>query len=337
MRLLISLCGDSNKASSRVRGFWIAEALENQGVQCSLRWQSGKLDLLRFAFEMMGHDAILFQKTYSRYHRWLMRLAKLMGKRCYIDIDDAPSKTNVPKTLRNFEAMVAMSNGVFAGGQNLVDYCIQFQPKTYLIPSCINLDLYDVKSHDDNDKICLGWIGNGAYYKDDLIELLVEPLRLLSLNHQIRFKIVGACGVKALYDAFGSIDALEIDFVDAINWSDPSAVSRSIDDFDIGLYPLLPTPFNQHKCGFKALEYMAKGIPVVSSSVAVNAEIITEGGDGMIVNSPEGWVKSLDKLICDTKRRKMMGKNGRKKIEKDFNVNSVAHQILEIIAGDIRG
>jgi len=337
VHILFSLSGDNNKASSRVRGFWITEALEKQGVRCSLRWRSSKIDLLRFAFEMFWHDAVIFQKTYSRYHRWLMKLAKMMGRCCYIDIDDAPSKTNAPKTLRNFESMLVMADGVFAGSQNLFDYCKRFQPKTYLIPSSVYLKHYHVTAPENkNKRICLGWIGNGAHYKKDLIEILTEPLRELTGEYAIRLKLVGACGEQELYDAFGNIDGLEVDLIDRVNWSDSSVISEAISDFDIGLYPLLPSEFNHHKCGFKALEYMAKGTPVVSSSVAVNADIITDGKDGLLANSKEEWVRALSELIDDGDKRREMGLNGRKKVEAHFNVAVTAKQVLQIITQDIQ-
>jgi len=338
LHILFLLCGDNNKASSRVRGFWIAEALEVQGCCCTLRWGSGKLDMLLLALQLIRYDAVVFQKVYSRYHRWLMILAKAMGKLCYLDIDDAPSKTNAPHTIRNFEAMVAMAHGVFAGSQHLHDYCKQHQTNTWLTPSSIYLKYYRMKqTQSADDRICLGWIGNGAHYKKDLIEMLVAPLTDLSAKYPVRFKVVGACGMQELYDVFGSIDGLEIDFIDGIEWSDPGMIAASISDFDIGLYPLLPNDFNHFKCGFKALEYMAMGIPVVSSAVAVNVDIVSTGENGFLVNTQQEWFSALDKLSQDASLRSRMGQLGRKKVEEHYNVDKTASLIRLIMINDIDG
>jgi len=330
--ILFLLCGDRNKASSRVRGFWVAEALEAQACICTLRLRSGRLDLLRIAFEIFRYDVIIFQKSYSRYHRWLMALAKSMSKQCYMDIDDAPSKNNAPKTLSNFESMLSMADGVFAGSQHLFDYCSQYQPKTHLIPSSIYLKHYQIAvSSNTSERVCIGWIGNGAHYQNDLIEILAEPLKYLAAIHTIRFKIVGACGVQELYDVFGSIEGLEIDFVDSIAWSEPDAISTAIHDFDIGLYPLLPNEFNHFKCGFKALEYMAVGIPVVSSSVAVNVDIINNGENGYLVDTKQEWVSALDEMIGDCARRAQMGQAGRQKVERQYSIEKTALLIKSIV------
>ncbi len=335
-RVLFSLCGDLNKASSRVRGFWIAEALEQLGVHCTLRWKHTKPDLVRFALEVHRHDAVIFQKTYSRYHRWLMVLANLLGKKTYLDLDDAPSRVNSPATLKNVEAMMHMAEGVFVGNQNLFDYAGQHQSNVHLIPSGIKLNNYQArKSIREHESVCLGWIGNGAHYKKDLIDILESPLRKLAAEKRICFKLVGACGVQALYDTFGTIPGLEIDFVDEVKWSDPGAVSRATREFDIGLYPLLPNDFNIHKCGFKALEYMATGIPVVSSPVAVNAEIITDGKDGLLASSNEEWVSALCRLIENSELRLEMGQAGRHKVERSFNTEYLADQLKSILVGNL--
>ena len=336
LSVLFSLCGDRHKASSRVRGFWISEALEEEGVKCTMRWKQGKLALLRFAFDIITHDVVIFQKTYSRYHRWLMVLAIMLKKKSYLDIDDAPSKTQSPGTLKNIESMMQMADGIFAGSQKLFDYAKQYQANVHLIPSGINLKYYHVTNKARNSgPVCLGWIGNGAHYTRDLIDILEGPLRVLASQYDLRLKLVGACGVKELYDVFGKIPGLEIDFIDEIDWSDPAEVSKATQDFDIGLYPLLPNYFNQFKCGFKALEYMAIGIPVVSSSVAVNSNIIDSGINGVLVNSKVEWVIELRKLLGSGRLRLDMGKIGREEILASYNVNELALNISLILFRDL--
>lgn len=333
--VLIYLCGNRNKASSRVRGFWIAEALTLIGADCTLRWKQNKLDLIRFALNIPKHDAIIFQKTYSRYHRWLMFFANWLGKKTYIDFDDAPSRTQSQVTLNNIESMMRMVNGVFVGSQSLLEYAKQYQANVHLIPSGIKLNCYQVSASKSKDeRVCLGWIGNGAHYLNDLVDILEEPLTKLAARYKLRFKLVGVCRVQRLYDSFGAIPGLEIDFIDEIEWSDPVRVSKAIQDFDIGLYPLLPNDFNKYKCGFKALEYMAIGIPVVSSPVAANAQIIDEGKDGLLAESKDNWVEALSKLIQNSELRQKMGQAGRRKVEKSFDVAIIANQLKTIMDHD---
>lgn len=337
INVMFSLCGDVNKASSRVRGFWIAKGLEQCGVKCTLRWENSKWAYLKLGFEMPWYDVVIFQKTYSRYHRWLMELANWLGKYTYLDLDDSPSRTHSEKTLENIESMMHSANGVFAGSPALLNYASIHQAKTYLVPSGIDLEHYPVAcAKSDSHKICLGWIGNGAHYARDLIDILTEPLKILAKRHTLKFKLVGACGVQELYDVFGAIESIEIDFVDQIEWSNPQVVSKAIKEFDIGLYPLLANDFNRYKCGFKALEYMASGIPVVSSPVAVNAEIVSHENDGLLADSRDEWINAIEQLIEDFNLRQDMGRAGRRKVEEFFDVAIISKQIKSILVSNLK-
>lgn len=261
-----------------------------------------------------------------------MGLAKAIGKPTYLDLDDAPSRTRSSGTLNNVESMMRMADGVFVGNQNLFDYAKKHQSNVYLIPSGINLKHYHTSEKRKNSRpVCLGWIGNGAHYNRDLIDILTMPLRKLADKHPLKFKLVGASGVQELYEAFDAIPGLEIEFIDSIEWSDPHEVSRATQDFDIGLFPLLPNDFNQYKCGFKALEYMATGIPVVASPIAINSEIVSHGEDGLLATSETDWISALSQLIENPALRRGMGQAGRRKIEVSFDVNKIAGRIKSII------
>ena len=237
---------------------------------------------------MMRHDVLIFQKQYSRYDIALLRVAKRMGKRVFFDIDDAPSRAGREISQRNAATMMREAHGVFAGSHNLEALAQEAGGTVHFIPSGIRLAQYKTRARKDTGQVCLGWIGNGAHYVEDLTSILEAPLRSLAAQYDIRLKIVGACGEPKLTEVFGAIDGLTLDLVDQVEWSDPEAVSAAVADFDIGLYPLIENPFNIYKCAFKALEYMATSIPVVASDVGANGDVITHGSDGYLVSHPRG-------------------------------------------------
>ena len=327
--ILFILTGNRSKASSRVRGFWIAEELELLGCHCSLTWNNSKANILKLAFQVLKFDAIIFQKTYSRYHLLLLLWARFLGRKVYLDIDDAPSRINKKSTLKNFSYMVKLSTHVFCGSYNLIKLVDSVkQNKALLIPTSIKLKNYNpIKKI--NSKICIGWIGNGKHYHQDLTQLLLEPLKILSQRYPIRFKIVGACAVESLYRVFGEIKNLELDFIDQLNWSQDDAVGLALSDIDIGVYPLVNNDFNSFKCGFKALEYMAMKIPVVSSPVTVNKDIILDNENGFLVNSTQKWIEALEELITNNDKRNSFGINGYNKIVSEFSIKSTSKLILK--------
>jgi len=119
--------------------------------------------------------------------------------------------------------------------------------------------------------------------------------------------------------------------IDSIDWDDPEAIASVISDFDIGVYPLLPHHFNQYKCAFKALEYMAIGIPVVSSNIAMNREVIQHGESGFLADTPEEWHSRLIDLIENPKLREDMGKRGREIIKSRYNTKAISQKLLSIM------
>lgn len=330
-RILFNLLGDQKKASSRVRGWWVGNELEQRGYPVTYHVVKSKTGVLKFAIAILSHDIVVFQKTYGRYDPWLVKLAKSLGRQCYFDIDDAPSRENKQPATRNAQKMMRACDMVWAGSQALRELAEPFARSTALIPSAIKLENYTLKTAaGPGTQPCLGWIGNGAHYADDLIAQLAAPLAQIAQTRPITFRIVGACGVPALYETFGAIEGLQTQFIDAVDWGSPEAVGNAIAPFDIGLYPLDSGPFNDFKCGFKALEYMALGIPVVASNVAANRDIVIDGQTGFLVDSANDWLVAIETLVGDPGRRQRMGASGRQRMEQGFSIPYVA-DLLETI------
>lgn len=332
--ILYLLHGGPSKASSRARGFWIAEELTKNGIRCQLQCCRLKREMLRAAAEIPRHDVIVFQKTYTRWHVALLRWANYLGKQTYFDIDDHPSPNGVARTLRNFEHMLRRCDGVLAGSEALRDYIQPFQPNVHLVPTGIRLTDYPLKATSEtpsNGVVCLGWTGNANTYAPDLISVLREPLTVVARKTPLRLKIVGACGRPELYRNFGQIRGLQLDCIDTLDWGNPVDVAEALKDFDIGLFPLLRNEYNHYKCGFKALEYMAMGIPVISSPVAINTAIVQHEKNGLLADTKHEWIGALRMLIEDPAKRRSMGLAGRAIVENNYDVKMIASGVVKIL------
>ena len=63
--------------------------------------------------------------------------------------------------------------------------------------------------------------------------------------------------------------------------SGPWALDREIQDFqscDVGVYPLWDDEWSRGKCGFKAIQFMACGVPVVASTSGELPNVVGEAG-----------------------------------------------------------
>jgi glycosyltransferase involved in cell wall biosynthesis len=101
--------------------------------------------------------------------------------------------------------------------------------------------------------------------------------------------------------------------------------------------PLEDTPWARGKCSYKALQYMAAGIPVVADDVGISASVIGHEAAGLISQSPAGWTEHLVALARDHVLRSRLGAAGRARIAADFSVERWAPELAGILRGDEAG
>src|SRR5271165_5121205 len=85
------------------------------------------------------------------------------------------------------------------------------------------------------------------------------------------------------------------------------------------------------KCAFKAVQYMALGIPTVVSPVGMATELVTHRVNGFCASSPEEWFATLDHLISDLQTRKRFSEEGRKTIEARYSLQAWAPRLKELL------
>jgi len=335
LKITIFALGNATKASSRVRAYWIAEEWIKLNHRVSVLWKISPLQFWKLLRELWNSDVFVFQKTYGRSHLILAKIIRALNKPYFVDIDDFPSRNHNEITLSNFQTLCIQSNGVFAGSETLKNWISSFQSKVYLIPSGIKESLYilEVKS-DNKQKTCLGWIGNGAHYQADLIEILLPIAAHFSGNPNIEFRFIGVDETSLFAEKMREISPLNSLFIQPADWSDTDSIVKEINKIDIGLYPLIENDFNKYKCGFKALEYFALKLPVVSSNVAMNREIIDNGINGYIVNNTHEWIEKLTLLIDQKNTRMQFGLEGFNMISETYNTSKIAKDLMIIFNGN---
>jgi len=82
------------------------------------------------------------------------------------------------------------------------------------------------------------------------------------------------------------------------------------------------------------LEAMACGLPVVSNDVGAVKEIISEDNFGVCTNENKKYIESLIDLLKNPKKRRKMGKSGKKLIEKKLSWKSLAKEFITLYKND---
>jgi hypothetical protein len=113
----------------------------------------------------------------------------------------------------------------------------------------------------------------------------------------------------------------------------PEAATALFADYDVGIMPLPDTPFARAKAGFKLLEYMAAGLPVVASPIGVNAELVRASGAGRLAATPAEWEAALRELAGSVDLRRELGARGRRFVEGYADLDAQADELARLLSG----
>ncbi|MHB1539412.1 MAG: hypothetical protein ACYCUM_14295 [Solirubrobacteraceae bacterium] len=125
----------------------------------------------------------------------------------------------------------------------------------------------------------------------------------------------------------GSIPGVQIQ---ERRWSE-QAERLALSEMDISLMPLPDTPWTRGKCAYKALQYMAAGVPAVVDDVGVSAATIE--GAGHVAKSDSDWLEALCTLSADVSLRAQLGAAGRRRVERDFSLERWVPVLASILRG----
>jgi glycosyltransferase involved in cell wall biosynthesis len=169
--------------------------------------------------------------------------------------------------------------------------------------------------------VCLGWTGSPSTLKH--FQLGIPVLRRLRDRYgdRITFKVIG--------DPTYRNDELAIR---GTPWREASEI-EDLCDIDIGLMPLPDDEWAKGKCGLKALQFMALTLPVVTSPVGVNAEIIRNGENGYLASTDDEWFERLSALIESADARRAVGDAGRETVVSRYSVISQRETYLGLLNG----
>lgn len=205
---------------------------------------------------------------------------------------------------------------IMPGNEYLADYCRKYNPNISVIPTTIDTDKYTVAERPDSDPVTIGW--SGSFSTVQHLDTVRDTLQKLAETENFRLRVIGTPNYKV-----PGVDT------ESMAWRSDTEID-DLRPIDIGIMPLPDEDWSRGKCGLKALQYMALGIPTVCSPVGVNSTIIKDGDNGFLADGPGEWVEKLKRLIHSPELRRQIGSKGRETVENEYSARVIAPKVLEI-------
>ncbi len=293
------------------------------GLRYLHRWR----DLAR---ELPRYDAVFVQRgAYALGPGAIARPLERFSGRLVLDLDDAvltprPSLLGRPAAVRWLYApaqarrLLGRADAVVASTETLAAEVAGLGVAPVVLPTILDPSRYAVAEHTADARV-VGWAGtNGGL-------AYLDPLRAV-------FADLGARGIG------------ELEVVSSCPWDGPARFrpwrldeeSTLFARFAVGIMPLPDTAYTRAKAGFKLLQYMAAGVPVVASPIGVNVELIEQSGAGLLADTPGQWRDALERLLGDLALRRELAARGQAFIETFADLDAQADTLAGLLADPAR-
>lgn len=316
-------------ATVSTRSFFDATYLTNlyiQGERNRLNVARAYLRRLKDSFHARRYSVVWLEKELFPYlPGFFERELTLLGIPYVVDYDDASFHTYdqhrnpmIRSILGNkLDGLIRGAQTITVGNSYLGSYAEHHGARRVVrIPTVVDLRRYAVSPMHPSNRFRVGWIGTPATTK--YLKLLEAPLLQLNQIIPLTLVTIGASPIQP----FGVP-------LEQHPWSEDSEAAL-LSTIHAGVMPLPEEPWERGKCGYKLVQYMASGRPVVASPVGVNSDLVS-AEVGFLASSTSEWVNALAKLSESHERCASMGIRGRELVEREYSIQVTAPKVVSVL------
>ena len=319
MRYLLVGKGDDNP-STRYRLKPLAARLDQLGhtvnFSVSELGPGGKAGLLSAASRS---DVVIVQR--KLFGGLFVRALRACCSNIVFDFDDAVfANSDGSGSLtreRRFAATVGAACRVWAGNRYLAAAAEAHGAEAYVLPTAVRADHYDLVER-KHDSFTLVWIGGRSTSR--YLQAYRPALEAVGKACHVRLKVIGDFDI-----SFNDLPVV------VVPWSEATETEELLRSH-IGIAPMENNSWTRGKCALKVLQYMAAGLPVISSKAGANAEVVRDGSTGLFAETPAEWVAAVKRLQSEPAACKAYGAEARAVVRSVYDIPVVVQHAMDQLA-----
>lgn len=272
-------------------------------------------------FRAQRYELVVVQKSLaSAYVRGLHMLLRECAKHLVYDIDDAVHQfpphplRGVWRVLQDGRQVLRIfeeADLVLAGNGWLCNEARHYARRVEYFPTVVDTDRFTPRLRKD-DALIVGWIGSPSTTPH------LRTAGPLGEMEDLTLRCVGADRA-----------AVPWKHAEVRPWSYETEVDE-LRAFAVGIMPLPRDEWARGKCGLKALQYMACGVPCVATPYGAALEIISNNVNGLFADLPEQWRAAIE-CLRDPATRVRLGDAGRETVEARYSLKSAAPKLVQLL------
>lgn len=303
--------------------------LYDRGSAGRTAWRLGHAHLRRLGdiFDVRGADVVLLQREAALLGPPVVEaLIEVLGRRpMVLDLDDptwiaydSPTFGRAGRLLKwaaKTDWLIDRATLVTGGSRAIVEHAARRGAAARLVPTVVDTEVFRPRTPPCTGAPLVGWIGSHSTLP--YLESIAPALGRAAARSSFDLVVVGGDVAPVAVDGIA---------VDQRAWT----MAREVVDFrslDVGLYPLADDEWTRGKSGFKAIQYLACGVPFVVSPIGATCEIGLAGLTHLAATSLDEWADAVHRLVADPELRATMGAAGRAHALEHYTVAKVAAEL----------
>lgn len=283
---------------------------------------------LNYILKIKPEDIVYVQYEFTPFLPFFSLFFKLKKIKFIVDFDDAAfhdydqHKNVVIRKLFSNKISNVIKNSVtvITGSPYLTKYALLYNEHVIEIPTSIDINKYSLSEYKNiEDKLVIGWVGS-ITTSVNLLALIPVFEYLKNENYNFEIRLLGF-NVE-LASKFKDLP------IKIIPWESGSEV-ENIYQFSVGIMPLENKPFNKGKCAFKLIQYMACGIPTISTPLEANVKV-NRGNFNLFAQTTQDWINALNEIKNNPLKYKKVGLQNRKIVDKFYTIQVNKEKYIKV-------